>query len=110
LHEIPFDMLAVIHELGILVEVKTLDGTEDDERERVRDALAQLLYYEAFVTQPVVGEAVIQKVACFERRPSDPHIRWLNRHDIAVIWEQGDGFAGDALASRLLGRFLEELR
>jgi hypothetical protein len=109
LYEDPFDILAVAVELGILGEVKTLDGTEDDERERVRDALSQLLYYEAFVTRPIAGDVAIRKVACFEGRISDAHIRWLNDNDIAVIWQQGDGLAGDALARRFLGQLLEEL-
>jgi hypothetical protein len=110
LYENPFDILEVIAELGILAEIKTLDGTEEDERERVRDALSQLLYYEAFVTRPVAGEVTIRKVACFERRPSDAHIKWLNDNGIAVIWQDGERFAGDALAYRFLRRFLEEVR
>ncbi len=109
LYENPFDILEVMAELGILAEIKTLDGTEDDERERVRDGLSQLLYYEAFVSRPVAGEVTIRKVACFERRISDAHIKWLNDNGIAVIWKDGDRFDGDKLASDFLGRFLEEL-
>ncbi len=110
LFENPFDILGIIGEIGIMVEVKTLDGSVDDERARVREALSQLLYYPAFLVSPALGEDAISRVACFERRVSDAHQRWLNAHNIAVIWREGDGFAGDALASRLLGRFLEELR
>lgn len=110
LYELPFDVLAIIEEAGIMVEVKTLDGTPDDEVARVREALAQLLYYTAFLVSPTVGEEAIHKVACFERRPSDGHIGWLNHNGIAVIWQDGDRFAGDALASIVLGDLLEELR
>jgi hypothetical protein len=110
LYEVPFDILKVIEELGILAEIKTLDGTEEDERERVREALSQLLYYEAFVIGPVAGEVAIRKVACFERRITDAHAAWLNAHGIAVIWENGEQFAGDALAADFLGRYLEEFR
>jgi len=109
LYEDPFDILTVVEDLGILAEVKTLDGTEEDERDRVRDALSQLLYYEAFVTRPVAGEAAIRKVACFERRISDAHTSWLNHHGIGVIWQDGDRFGGDELAAEFLARFLEEL-
>jgi hypothetical protein len=42
--EDPFDLLAILEAFGIMVEAKTLDGTPDDERERVREALSQLLY------------------------------------------------------------------
>jgi hypothetical protein len=110
LFENPFDVLAVLRRVSILSEIKTLDGTEEDERERVRDALAQLLYYEAFVTAPVVGQAVIHKVACFEGPISAAHQAWLNRSGIATIWMEGDRFAGDALAAGVLGHYLEELR
>lgn len=110
LFEDPFDILAIIEEIGIMVEAKTLDGTIEDERERVREALSQLLYYPAFLVSPVVNEDSINKIACFERRISNAHITWLNARNIAVIWKHGDGFAGDALAVRFLGRYLRELR
>lgn len=109
LFEDPFDILGIIEEIGIMVEAKTLDGTVDDERARVREALSQLLYYPAFLVSPVVSEDAIKKIACFERRISDAHIKWLNDNGIAVIWQDGDGFDGDELASEFLGRFLEEL-
>lgn len=110
LYEDPFDILAISARAGILGEVKTLDGTVEDERVRVREALGQLLYYEAFVTPPG-GGAITHKVACFERRPTEDHQAWLNGAGIATIWPaNNDRFAGDALAVRLLGDFLEELR
>jgi hypothetical protein len=110
LFENPFDLLAVHERIGVLAEVKSLDGTEEDERERVRDALAQLLYYEAFVIEPVVGEADIHKVAVFERSISPAHQAWLNRSGIATIWMDNGRFAGDTLAVRILGPYLDELR
>ena len=110
LYELPFDVLAIVGRFGIMVEVKTLDGTQDDEVARVREALAQLLYYSAFLVSPTVGEDAIHRVACFERRPSDAHIGWLNHNGIAVIWQDGERFAGDVLARGFLGRLLEELR
>ena len=111
LHEDPFDILALIETVGILVEVKTLDGTDIDERERVRDALGQLLYYEPFAAAPLVGQAAIHKIACFECPISGAHRNWLNASGIGVIWAVSDGrFAGDALAVRVLNRYLEELR
>jgi hypothetical protein len=110
LFEDPFDLLGLVGRVGILVEVKTLDGSPEDERERVRDALAQLLYYEAFVTSPVAGEAAIYKIACFESAISTEHQTWLNGVGIATIWKDGTTFGGDALAVGVLGRYLEELR
>ncbi len=110
LFENPFDVLILIRAVGILGEVKTLDGTEADERDRVLEALGQLLYYQAFLLPAAAGQASVRMVACFERRISNDHIRFLNQQNIAVIWQKGDGFAGDALAANFLGRYLEELR
>ena len=107
--EDPFDILAVVEASGLLVEVKSLDGSAEDERERVRDALSQLLYYEVFVVPPVAADAQIQKVACFESRISRDHSAFLNGHGIAVIWPDGEGFAGDQLAVDTLRRYLNEL-
>ncbi len=109
LNEDPFDILAVIQAIGFLVEVKTLDGTAADERERVRDAAGQLLYYEAFVTKPIIGEETVHKVACFESPISEAHEAWLNQLGIAVIWKTNGGFAGDELAARGFGDYLQEL-
>ena len=108
LYEDPFDILALINARGFLVEVKTLDGTNTDERERVREALSQLLYYEAFI--PVPHGTVIEKVACFEGAISEAHCTWLNSFMIAVVWMSDGRFVGDALAAATLGAYLEELR
>jgi hypothetical protein len=109
MHENPFDILAIILNAGVLVEVKTLDGTEPDERDRVKGALSQLLYYEAFVTRPVAGEVSIHKIACFETAISEEHQAFLNNHEIGVMWKVEDGFTGDELATAIIGRYFEEL-
>lgn len=110
LYEDPFDVLGVLGRVGVLCEVKTLDGTEADEKDRVRDALGQLLYYEAFVASPVAGGASIHKVACFEHAPTQEHQRWLNQSGIATVWFVDGRLEGDALAAGMLGGYLEELR
>ncbi|MFC2076208.1 hypothetical protein ACFLT7_03900 [candidate division KSB1 bacterium] len=95
LFEHPFDCLACFPGEGILVEVKSLDGTEADEIIRVREALSQLLYYEAFVTHPVTEGRALKKIACFEHKISDRHIEWFQANDINVIWDTEDsGFSG----------------
>lgn len=109
LYEDPFDIFGVEGSVGILVEVKTLDGTDEDERERVRDAFGQLFYYEAFVTPAIAGRATIHKVACFEQRISEDHQRWLSDSGIATIWRAGEVFTGNSLAARILRRYIEEL-
>jgi hypothetical protein len=90
LFENPFDCLACFPTEGLLIEGKTLDGTEADEVARVREALAQLLYYESFVTRPLTQERATKKVAYFEAKVSDDHIAWLERNSICVIWNEGD--------------------
>lgn len=101
LFEDPFDILALIATQGFLIEVKTLDGTTADERERVRDALGQLLYYEAFLTVPVASN-VVHKIACFEHKISVAHQSLLNHSMIGAIWKVEGGYVGDALATSTL--------
>lgn len=111
LFEDPFDVLAMLDDVGILGEVKTLDGSAADERDRVQEALAQLLYYEAFVAAPLVGEAAIHKIACFEAPITMEHQDWLDASGIATIWSLGEGrFGGNGSARRVLSGYLEELR
>jgi hypothetical protein len=110
LHADPFDALAEFEDAGVLVEVKTLDGSAPDERSRVMEALSQLLYYEAFVTTAAVGAIAIHKIACFEAPITKAHQEWLNKAGIGSIWRLADGrFAGDALAARVLSSYIEEL-
>ncbi len=108
LFEDPFDVLAVTDSKAILVEVKSLSGDQQDERDRVRDAFSQLPYYEAFLTQSVVGETPISKVACFERPITAAHSKWMNDYQIAVIWYEDGQLRGDALAKRFLSGLLKE--
>lgn len=106
LYENPFDLLALVDAIGFLIEVKTLDGTNTDERDRVRDALGQLLYYEAFVISPLV-RGTIHKIACFECSISVAHRDFFNRSGIGTIWKvNGGGFAGDTLATSMLGTYI----
>lgn len=95
LYEDPFDILAVRDRVALLIEVKTLDGSASDERDRVRDALAQVLYYEAFVTEPLTQGAEIAKIACFEHQPSNEHISWLNGQSIETIWNNDGHFVNE---------------
>lgn len=108
--ESPYDVLAVSDTAGILTEVKTLDGSPEDERDRVREAYAQLPYYEAFVTPPG-GGTYTRRLACFESEITEGHQRWLNQAEIATIWTGSNGlFDGDALAHRLFRDIFKEFR
>lgn len=104
-----YDCLASGEIVGILNEVKTLDGTPTDEATQVRDSLGQLLYYEPFVKRET-GGGVIHKVAVFESRISDEHIQIMQDLGIVCIWKDGQQFAGGPGADELLGPYFEELR
>ena len=102
LFENPFDCLAICGDSGILVEVKSLDGTPQDEKSRVQEALSQLLYYESFLINPDIQGKTVVKLACFESKISDAHIAWLNSMSINVLWKIEDGFSGDETAVEII--------
>lgn len=87
LYEFPYDVLAVFDgKIGLLIEVKTLDGSAPDETVQVRNALSQLLYYEAFARRPRGVELEIRKLAYFDREPSPEHMAWLSEQGIATLF------------------------
>ncbi|MEN6534564.1 MAG: hypothetical protein ABFD89_12930 [Bryobacteraceae bacterium] len=104
-----YDCLASGETVGILNEVKTLDGTPADEATQVRDSLGQLLYYEPFVKRET-GGGIIHKVAVFEARISDDHIQIMQDLGIVCIWKEEQQFAGGPGADELLGPYFEELK
>lgn len=103
-----FDCLAIGSSTGVLTEVKTLNGSRDDEVRQVRGALAQLLYYERFsLPDPTQTGGEIQqllKVALFDIKPTDDHIRWLESHQVAALWRDGDFFDGSSFSRDFLSR------
>ena len=88
-----FDCLAIVQEVTLLAEMKTLDGSDSDETDQVRAAAAQLLYYEAFDVRmiPELADRPLIKVAVFESTPGDSHIRWLESIGIEVVWRLDGG-------------------
>lgn len=109
LFEDPFDVLGTTATASVLGEIKTLDGTVEDERNQVRSALGQLLYYEAFLTDPALRATRVEKFACFEHPISEAHRLWLNQSGIAVVWIENGGITGDALAAEVLGDYFPQL-
>jgi hypothetical protein len=107
LDEDPFDILAHDKTQAILVEAKTLDSSAADERDRVREALSQLLYYENFNLAPSLRKIRLHKIALFEGRISSRLGEWLNSFGIGVVWKERDDFLGDGLARSLVGRYLD---
>lgn len=106
LSEDPYDCLASRGDQWALIEVKTLHPRGDDERSRIRDALAQLLYYKQFALPDDCQDVTM--IAAFERKPIDQHIEWLRHHSICAVWVLGDRFiASDVGTCGLLSEFAE---
>jgi plasmid maintenance system antidote protein VapI len=101
LYEDPFDILALLDDVALLVEAKTLSGDNADQRDRVREALAQLSYYETLSAAGLAGNRPLYKVALFEHSISDEHQRFLREFGITVVWLSNDHLAGDALPNGL---------
>lgn len=69
----------------IIAEIKTLDGTKQDEYKQVMKAFAQLYYYETFEMGKFQGSNC-EKVVVFENKISDKHILFFESNNIKVIW------------------------
>jgi len=106
LMEDPFDCLATKEGRALLFEVKTLDGTQPDEIERVRDALGQLLYYSAFNLP--AGCPRPSLIALFESQPTDAHFDWLGRVGILVAWTDGESLVIPEATKEAMNSFLVE--
>jgi hypothetical protein len=101
--EYPFDCLGIGDSFSVLCEMKSLDGTPDDERVRVCACLAQLFYYEAFDLPVAINKSTLKKVAVFESPISTIHQQFLELHDCVVCWRTStSGFTGTASGLALL--------
>ncbi len=103
LMEYPFDCLGLGEGLSVLCEMKSLDGTPEDERVRVCACLAQLLYYEEFDVPVAINKSTLKKVAVFESPIATIHQQFLESQDCVVIWRTSTGgFNGTANGLALL--------
>lgn len=98
LFENPFDCLARFEDTCLLLEVKTLDRSAEDEISRVREALAQLLYYEAFVAGKYSDKRQVMKLAVFEFPITHAHGEWLRASNIEAIIVDGEEYLASAAA------------
>ena len=103
-----FDCLAVNQTAVVLAEIKTLDGSVLDEVHQVRNAVAQLLYYErlAMPTEVLAMDLPLIKVAVFDSMPSQVHLRWIDDLDIRVVWSQGGSFATTDSSKEVMSRHI----
>ena len=86
-----FDLACILPNKVILAEMKTLDGSVNDERSQVRSAVSQLLYYESFslpslITHEISAGRSLVKIAVFDNQPSPAHTQWVEALEIAVVW------------------------
>ena len=96
LYENPFDVVARYDNSLYLFEIKTVERNNPaDERDRVREAMAQLCYYEQFEVERIGAGTPCHKVSCFEHEISENHRNFLEQFDIAVIWCGGTAFSGN---------------
>lgn len=99
LYENPMDCLGVKEGcIVVLCEIKTLDGTYDDEVKQVRDALSQLLYYETFNINTFLDIDQVQKIAIFSSEINDGHKSFLQACGCLVVWYDSVTFTGTSEA------------
>lgn len=86
LYEYPVDCLAINqNNKGLLFEIKTLDGTESDEKKQVLKAFSQLCYYEKCYVKNKF-DVEVEKVVLFESKIGEEHIDFFNEYGIKVLW------------------------
>lgn len=95
------------NDIGIISEIKTLNGSQKDEEEQVKLAMAQLLYYEKFAMHQYSGIKT-QKVAVFENKITDEHIYFLHSLNILTIWKDEEGITGDIESLKILGDLIRQ--
>ena len=98
-----FDLAANIAPSVLLAEMKTLDGTPEDEVRQVRHAVGQLLYYEKLSLPAELAGSPVVKVAVFDKHPSCEHIGWMGDLGIAVAWREDDEFFATQESKDLVG-------
>ena len=103
-----FDYAALAPRGVALAEMKTLGENSEDELPQVRHAVGQLLYYEYREHRCLPAEFEgrdLVRIAVFDNKPTNIHIRWMESLEIAVVWQDGqDRFVCSARSNELLDR------
>lgn len=74
---------------GILVEVKTLDGTRSDERRQAEKALGQLRGYGFFSVPAAMKAPKLVDVVAYSAPPADS-VPFMAANDVCSAWRDGD--------------------
>lgn len=93
----PYDCLAFKGGLGgLLLEMKTLDGTRTDERSQSEKALGQLRGYNYFNVPDDKKVPKLVEVAAYPQKPSDDAIHFMRVNSVLSAWlETGTWRAAD---------------
>ncbi|MFH1158276.1 MAG: hypothetical protein V1721_05260 [Pseudomonadota bacterium] len=90
-YESPFDCLGhKARKGGILVEVKTLDGSRPDERRQTEKALGQLKGYNYFNVPSNLKLPRFVEVAAFSEQPDKKTIGFMQENRICPAWQRED--------------------
>lgn len=95
------DCFAIKNNIKLIIEVKSLDGTSSDEVKQVRQTYAQLDYYEEFALGRYEKESVY-KIALFESKIIDEHIKFLQNRGQFVLWTDNSKIKGSNESLSLL--------
>jgi hypothetical protein len=97
LHANPYDCLGFKTSTGgVLVEVKTLDGSSPDERRQSAKALGQLRGYRFFNVHPQLKLPRLAEVVAYSHPPSSDTREFLKDNSVCTAWPDNDQwFAAD---------------
>jgi hypothetical protein len=86
---------------GILLEVKTLDGTRSDERRQSEKALGQLRGYRYFSVLPKMKAPKLIEIVGFSGPPSKATVAFLRESAVCCCWQHNDQWLASDLAGKV---------
>jgi hypothetical protein len=98
----PYDCLGYKGGIGgILLEVKTLDGTRGDERRQSEKALGQLKAYRYFSVPPKLKAPKLIELVGFSGLPSKATLAFLRESAVCCCWQNNDQWLASDLAGKV---------
>lgn len=90
-YERPFDCVGFkAGDGGILIEVKTIDGSRADERKQSERALGQVKGYRHFNVPNQLANPKLVEVVAFSEKPTSEGLAFLHANQILSAWPDGD--------------------
>ena len=98
----PYDCLGYKNKVGgLLLEVKTLDGTRGDERRQSVKALGQLKGYRYFSLPPKMRAPKLIEIVGFSGPPSNATIAFLRESAVCSCWQHDNQWLVSDLAGKV---------